>query len=406
MPAFEVSAQPTESASRIKLCVLGDFHGSHTRRWVQYFAGRDDFDLHLVSFYSAPPMAGATMHALVRSSGGRNADRQESRHSAVSSIVGAVQQATPRSLLHLVSAARYRRHGLLEVIQQIHPDILHSHFLVEHSFFAASLGIRPHVVTAWGSDVLVMAAQSWVEREIVRYTLKHADLVVTNNEHLSRRTRALAPASLPVETVTLGIDRSFLDGLNNSVNVREQKSPLRIVSNRSLDSELYNVEGVIRAFGRVRDAIPNARLLIAGDGRFRSQLERLVDSMQLRSAVTFLGFVPHERMAQLLAGAHVYVSVPRSDATALSTLEAMACGCFPVVSDLPSQDGLIEHGKNGLRTPVGNVSSLAESLVQALRDQRLRRESVPLNRSIVEDKGLLEPNMRILEGLYRGLLER
>jgi glycosyltransferase involved in cell wall biosynthesis len=122
--------------------------------------------------------------------------------------------------------------------------------------------------------------------------------------------------------------------------------------------------------------------------------------------VRFLGFVPHDHLIDLLPQAHVYVSVPESDATALSTLEAMACGCFPVVSDLPSQDGLITDGVNGFRVPVGDPVRLAEKIALALSKPELRRAAAISNQALVRSQGLLEPNMQILEGWYRKLAGR
>lgn len=392
----------------IRLCVVGNFFGPHTRRWVRYFASRDDFDLHLISFYPAPPLEGATLHALCLD--GRRlpaAPGTKPLHPPLGRlVVRRLAERLPRSSLHVINALRYRYHGLGRVIRELQPDVLHSHFLVEHAFFAATVGYRPHVVTAWGSDVLVMAAHSPLERAIVRYTLRRADLATANNSYLARRTQALAPRDLPVVTIPLGIDRFFLEGYQRSVNVVDRSTSPTIISTRSLDSPLYRVTDVIKAFASVRRHLPEVRLLVAGDGRLRPALERLAAGLGLGESVRFLGFVPHEQLVQILPEAHVYVSVPASDATALSTLEAMACGCFPVVSDLPSQDELITEGETGYRVPVGDVSALAERLVAALTHEDLRRSAAPRNRALVEMKGLLEPNMQVLEGWYRRLAEQ
>ena len=58
--------------------------------------------------------------------------------------------------------------------------------------------------------------------------------------------------------------------------------------------------------------------------------------------------------------ADVFVSVPSSDGTSVALLQAMAAGCFPIVSDLPSQRELIDHGVNGLRVPLHNVRRAGE----------------------------------------------
>ncbi len=99
--------------------------------------------------------------------------------------------------------------------------------------------------------------------------------------------------------------------------------------------------------------------------------------------------------------AHVYVSVPTTDSMAVSNLEAMAVGAFPVLSDLPSVDGWISNGVNGLLVPPNPVASvLADALLSALRDAERRKAAVAPNRARVEVEGTNERNMLLLERLY------
>jgi glycosyltransferase involved in cell wall biosynthesis len=116
--------------------------------------------------------------------------------------------------------------------------------------------------------------------------------------------------------------------------------------------------------------------------------------------VRFLGHLPPAQLAEALAAAHVYVSVASSDSLALSTMEAMATGAFPVVSDLPSQDGWIEHESNGLRVPVGDVDALTRALERALTDSDLRRRALRPNRELVAKEGSLLANMLAMERHY------
>jgi glycosyltransferase involved in cell wall biosynthesis len=122
--------------------------------------------------------------------------------------------------------------------------------------------------------------------------------------------------------------------------------------------------------------------------------------------VSFLGYLGREALRDALASAQVCVSVPRSDGTAVSTLEAMAVGCFPIVTDLPSQEELVRQGENGFRVPVRDAGALAERIVEALGRPELRRRALELNRELVSQRGLLEENMARMEELYRGLSRR
>jgi glycosyltransferase involved in cell wall biosynthesis len=308
--------------------------------------------------------------------------------------------ALPPSLLRLANALRYRRRGLARVVRSLAPDVLHSHYVVEHGFFAATVGYHPHVVTAWGSDVLVDAQTSPVARVIARYTLARADLITSNNAYMAEKVRELGAPPERVVTIPLGVDGFFLEEPGASVNVRPggSDSPV-VISVRSLES-LYNVDVILRAMALVRQRSAEARLVVAGDGRLRGRLEGLAQGLGLASAVSFVGHLGRRELRDALASAQVCVSVPRSDATAVSTLEAMAVGCFPIVSDLPSQVELVEDGVNGFRAPVGDDAALAERIVEALANPELRRRAVDLNRELVRTRALWEDNMAEMESWY------
>jgi glycosyltransferase involved in cell wall biosynthesis len=84
----------------------------------------------------------------------------------------------------------------------------------------------------------------------------------------------------------------------------------------------------------------------------------------------------------------------------------MAVGCFPIVSDLPSQQELVEHGTQGLRVPVRDEAALAGAIVRALEDPELRRSAAERNRDFVEEYGVLETNMAKMEAWYYRLAGR
>jgi glycosyltransferase involved in cell wall biosynthesis len=305
----------------------------------------------------------------------------------------------PQPLQRLIQAQRYMRAGLRRTLNEIAPDVFHAHYVVEHGFYGSFAGFHPYVVSAWGSDLL-LESRGTAGRIIARRALGRADLVTANDVSLARRAVELGVPDHRIAVVHLGIDAVFLDAGNRSVNLGAGgDQPPTAISDRALEP-LYNVDAVIRAFGRLRARLPTARLIVAGDGRERHALEVLARELAPEASIRFTGRLPPEDLAGVLAGSHVYVSVPSSDSLAVSTVEAMAAGCFPVVSDLPSNEGWIAHRMNGLVVPAGDPASLADALCEALSDASLRRSAVTPNRAKVESQGLRERNMLLMERHY------
>lgn len=386
---------PVPPESRLRIAVLGNWASPHTHAWVRWFIDRGH-EVHAISYYRPRDVPeGAHLHTL------------EDRLDAIPSGGAADRGARlPAWFLRLAHAFRYRMAGLPRIVREIAPDIFHAHYLTEHAFYAAyALDVHPFVATAWGSDVLVDAARSRAARGLVRTVVQKADLVTSNNEHMARElVRLGAPASI-VRVVVLGAERFFLDGREASVNLDGGPGERpTVLSTRALEP-LYRVDCIVRAMARVRQRFPDARLVVAGAGSQRQALDALSRELGLEHTVTFVGFLSRERLRDAFRSAHVYVSVPESDGTSVAVTQAMAAGCFPIVSDLPSQEEIVDDGTNGFRTPVGDHEALAERILRALSDAELRRRAAEMNGRLVEEKWLLEANMARMEELYRALIE-
>ena len=355
--------------------------GLHTRRWLAALVARGH-DVHAVSFY-APRAAPEGVVLNVLKPGPARSTPQEGMRPGRRWP----QRILPTGLQRLAQAWRYRRAGLRRCLDAIRPDLFQAHYVVEHGFFGALAGFHPFVVSAWGSDLLV-APRSPLGRAIARYTLRRADLITANDPSLARRAVELGAAADDVHTVRLGIDEVFFVPPASGPSAG---APV-IISTRALES-LYNVDSVLRAVA----TLPDARLVVANTGSRLSHLQALARELGLTPRVRFIGHVEPAALRDELAAAAVYVSVPASDSFPLSTLEAMAAGCFPVVSDLPSQDGMIEDGVNGLRVPAGNVAALAAALSRALSDPALRKSARAANRALAEAEGRRDRNILALE---------
>lgn len=375
--------------------MLGDFDGVHTRSWLRWFVERG-YDVHGVSFYPpSDPPPGVTMHSL--------RDRRPAAGRA-GAKGGSARRRIPAGAARLMHGARYRAAGLRRVVTDIAPDVFHAHFVVEHGFYGALTGVRPYVVTAWGSDILVEPERDRVSRMIARWTLGRADAVTSNNAWMAQRIVALGARRERVHVVTLGADRYDLERAGDSVNRRpraEGEAPV-IISTRAHEP-LYNIAEIIEAHGRVSRG-RSARLVVAHGGSQTAWLERR--ARDGGGHVEFVGFLDRAAFRDALAGAEVFVSVPSSDATSVALLQAMAAGAFPIVSDLPTQREWIEDGVNGFVVPLHQPDILAGRIRQALDDAALRGRAAGVNLRIVEERGLNDTQMERLAAIYDELAER
>ncbi|MCC6927896.1 MAG: glycosyltransferase family 4 protein [Gemmatimonadaceae bacterium] len=161
---------------------------------------------------------------------------------------------------------------------------------------------------------------------------------------------------------------NFVDVERIPYRRRESLRP-RFLSNRNLES-LYNVACTIRAFARVQRVHPDAELIVAGDGRERAALERLVAELGLRH-VTFTGRVAPERMPALYDDADVYFNSPDIDNMPSSVIEAYAAGLPVVTTDAGGIPYIVRHERTGMMVPAGDDVQLAEQALRLLREPAL-----------------------------------
>lgn len=137
---------------------------------------------------------------------------------------------------------------------------------------------------------------------------------------------------------------------------------------------LTRVKGVltlIEAFAEIAKAIPEARLILVGDGPLRPDIEKRVRELGLENKVLITGFIPNSQIPKILKGASVFVLPSYAEGLSNALLQAMAAGLPCIVSDTEENREVIHHGVNGLLFPVGDSKALAETLIQVLTDKEL-----------------------------------
>jgi glycosyltransferase involved in cell wall biosynthesis len=137
------------------------------------------------------------------------------------------------------------------------------------------------------------------------------------------------------------------------------------------------IDVLIEAWTAALARDPKARLLIAGDGEQRGQLERQIASMALDQSVTLLGRVPDDALVQLYQAADVNV-VPtlEFEGFGLVVLEAAACGTPSVVTNAGGLPEAVQGLGDDVIVPAGDVDALGARLGEAALGQVPSRESV------------------------------
>jgi len=250
---------------------------------------------------------------------------------------------------------------------------------------------------------MVMPESSVIYRLIAKYALRKADMVTSVAEHMTNlMLKRKYVRKKEVVTFPFGIDIKIFN-----LNARHKKHCIEepiIVSTRNLDKGL-DVHLFIQAIPKVIRYFPKAKFVVAGDGPYKEELQRMAINFGVDTVVDFIGKISHSDMPSFLGGADVYVSTSRSDGSSVSLNEAMACGAFPIATDIAANREWIEHTKNGLLFSCFNPNSLAEKIINCLMQPDWRDAVMPMNWKIASEKASWESAMNKMEIRYNQLLK-
>jgi glycosyltransferase involved in cell wall biosynthesis len=128
---------------------------------------------------------------------------------------------------------------------------------------------------------------------------------------------------------------------------------------------------LLRAMPEVIGRVPNAVLVIAGEGPLASELRGEAVRLGVGRHVVFLG--PRVDMPALYRAFDLYVLPSVWEGLPMVLLEAMAAGCPIVASDVGGVTSAIESGISGLLVPARQPTDLARAIVRVLQDEALRQ---------------------------------
>jgi len=274
-------------------------------------------------------------------------------------------------------------------LRDFRPHVLNAHYAQDNGFLAAVAGFQPLVVTVWGSDVLLpfvgfrfRGLRRALGRLRLGYLRSRVSLWLSDSRFLAR---VLVEQGVPASRVVMlpfGVDTALFHPSRSQVGGGE---PPLSVSTRYF-YPVYDPFTLIRAAARVTDEYPPFKLEMIGDGPLWGEVREEVRRLGLEGRITLPGRLGEAEIAGKLGAAEIYVSASLSDSTSVSLLEAMASGCFPVVSDIPGNRDWVHHGENGLLFRPGDPVDLARKLLQSITGVDLRRRAARLNRRLVLER--------------------
>jgi len=251
------------------------------------------------------------------------------------------------------------------------------------------------ILTTWGSDILVLPKKNIMFKRLVRFNLNHAHIITSDSLYMSEQIRKLAPLAKTIHTINFGI-HNYPDSVDMS-----HKQNI-ILSNR-LHKPLYNIDKIIAAFARfIRDnqQFADYKLVVAASGTESDTLLNLVSDLGIVKSVSFVGMLSYSELIDYYKIARIFISIPSSDATSLSVLEAIGYGCYPILSNIPANLEWVLDGINGRICQ--NNNALEDYILNVLKTADFEK-TAKFNHDLIGQKAVFENNLLKFLNLYTEL---
>lgn len=299
----------------------------------------------------------------------------------------------------VVAAARHFGHYISEhAIQLVHA------FDVPTDIFAglSSLFFRvPQLVTAQLSYRDLVVAR---ERLLLRATDHFSKVVVVNSKAVGKSLER--DYKLPSEKIFLCYNGINSEEFHPADHARPDilADASVVVGSVCVMRPEKRMDWLIRSFAESCARDDYARLILVGNGPETPRLQLLANQLGVSDKVLF---IPGQaQVADWLRIIDIYVNASVSESFPNGLLEAMACGCCVIGSDVGGIPELIEHKKSGLVFNSQSLESLTDALRQTISDSAFRQSLREQAFARAHARFSMSNTVERMQSLYLRLVDR
>jgi N-acetyl-alpha-D-glucosaminyl L-malate synthase BshA len=299
-------------------------------------------------------------------------------------------------------------------------DLIHAHYAIPHAmsaYMAREIVGIPYVVTLHGSDVHTLG-QDQAYKPVVQYTVEHADAVTAVSTFLKKKAHEELGIEREIHVIPNFIDISKFSHLNGvrlyvesgCVGLRKEEEAIelqpeeKILLHASNFRKVKRVVELIEIMRIVVDHYPKTRLIIAGDGPTRIEVERKIEALDLCNNVHLLGV--KSNMQEIMCSADLFLMNSTLEGMPLVLLEAMSCSLPVVTTPAGGIPELVRPGKDGVVTKGFEPEEYAQVVIEMLENDAKRKRLGLAGRKRVEESFSAERIVKMYEKVFEDVVSK
>jgi glycosyltransferase involved in cell wall biosynthesis len=237
-----------------------------------------------------------------------------------------------------------------DIVDDFQPDIIHLFFGIPTGalIFHSKLKKYPTILSTLGSDVPGHSPDRYlllykILIPVVKKIWQKHNLVVANSQDLADEITNINPKQ-KIRVIPNGIDiKQF------QPNQKKQKGNILKFLYVGRLIPLKRIDLALKIFAEIDNTVEKKCFFnIVGSGTEKSHLIELTNKLGIKDKVNFKGYIPHEKIEEEFQKANFYLQFSKAEGMSNTTMEAMACGAIPVISNVGGGSKLVKHLENGL----------------------------------------------------------
>lgn len=296
--------------------------------------------------------------------------------------------------------------ALNRLARSLKPDVVHAHYLTHYGWIAWGSAFRPFAVTLWGSDVLIDAQSSLLRRVWARVTLGSAALVTADSPEVIETAIRLGAKPARIREIQFGVDTDRFHPGDAPAELTERLgiAGRRVVFAPRALTPLYRMLTIVAAVSTMPDVVLVGSLAGADPG-YVEDIREAARLARMDERLLLVPNIPHEDIDSFYRMADVVVSIPSSDGTPVSLLEALSSGVPVVATDLPSVRPWLEQVGPDFLVPIDDLDATTRAVASALALSDGQRADLALKeRQIALERAGEATHMLAVEAAYRQLV--
>jgi glycosyltransferase involved in cell wall biosynthesis len=204
-------------------------------------------------------------------------------------------------------------------------------------------------------------------------------------------------------TIPWGLDTSVFSPKKDNIKLRQKHAGQKLLLYVGRLSVEKGLPYLFRALRSVILHFPNIKLLVIGEGHYRNTLKKIVEQLNLKTHVRFLGFKNKYEIVEYLSIADIFVLPSLTEYTPNAILEAMACGVPVIATRVGGVPYIIKEDFTGKLVSPRSQSELAKAILLLIKNDAKRKKLADEALNEIRKKYTVEVFARRYKDVFRFL---